>query len=141
MIIGVTATQRGLTIEQKTVARAMLENADELHHGDCIGGDNELDTFAKELGILRVIHPPLKEAKRAHCERKGGLYVLLAQKDYRPRNCDIVSACSRLLVFPQGPEESYPRSGTWMTYRIARNVVGRDRLIVYPSGFTVREDG
>lgn len=39
---------------------------------------------------------------------------------YRARNERIVRESGVLLAFPEGPEESFPRSGTWMTVRIAR---------------------
>jgi predicted Rossmann fold nucleotide-binding protein DprA/Smf involved in DNA uptake len=64
--------------------------------------------------------------------RRSGLTMELVppgSHPYRQRNVRLVDHCDPalhggepgcLIAFPEGPEESYPRSGTWMTIRIAR---------------------
>jgi len=49
------------------------------------------------------------------------------------RNRDIVAASDALLAAPEGPEASYPRSGTWATVRMARRA-GLPIQIVWPDG-------
>lgn len=43
-----------------------------------------------------------------------------AASAYRARNEEVVRLSDALLAFPEGSEEDHPRSGTWMTVRLAR---------------------
>ena len=132
--IGVTATRRGLTADQKQRARWALiglrdlHGATTLHHGDCLGGDVDVAEIAQELGYGLISHPCDLDADRAYIPSEGVLPV-------RPplqRNHDIVDAIGYLLGFPPENEE-WLRSGTWATIRYARKV-GRPRWIVGPAG-------
>ena len=133
--IGFTGTQGGMTPHQKSALRNLLYvlvragDATLFHHGDCIGADEEADELAKGLGIPRHIHPPLNTSKKAYCT---GEYTS-EPKDYRSRNLDIVQAADILFAAPSGPEANLPRSGTWMTIRMARrhNVPLK---IIWPDG-------
>jgi hypothetical protein len=136
--IGFTGTQKGLTRKQnerlRSKFRDYLLEYWFLHHGDCIGGDDEADTIGKEYNAHRIIHPPLNPIKRAFCNTKGGDYSILPEKDYIPRNHDIVDSVSKLIACPKEKEEQL-RSGTWATIRYAR----KKKLpifIIYPNGDT-----
>ena len=131
MIVGFTGTQKGMTEEQRKVLDSLLmtEEATEVHHGDCVGADAELHDVAINRGLNVVIHPPIREAKRAFC--KDALLVT-QQKSYLDRNKDIVDAAEVLIATPK---EYTPqiRSGTWMTIRYAIQQQKRV-IIIYPDG-------
>lgn len=137
MIVGVTGSRIGLTMQQSEKARGLLvmANADELHHGDCVGADEELARFAANLGVRTVAHPPTNIRHRAYHESSR----VLPPKDYRRRNIDIVNACDVLWAFPSGEEGDQPRSGTWMTVRIARQS-RKPIIIVTPDGVVIHQE-
>lgn len=126
MKIGVTATQSGLTSRQRKLFREQIVGATELHHGDCIGGDEELHCIAKELGLRIVIHPPKVIDKRAFCT----FDEISRPLDYLDRNKNIVLDTDILLGFPRSNREEL-RSGTWSTIRFARKL-GRKYLVILP---------
>ena len=132
--VGVTASRDGLTAAQETALHRMLTNlccdwgAEELHHGDCVGGDLVAAHTAAMIGYRTVAHPPTNPVLRAHHPST----VLLAPRDYLTRDRAIVDAVDVLLGFPARATESQ-RSGTWYTIRYARSV-GRRRVVVGPSG-------
>lgn len=99
-----------------------------LHHGDCIGADQQAAEIAEKLGHQTVGHPPTNQSKRAfHPSTKT-----LPAKDYLERDKDIVDASERLLAAPKGYEEER-RSGTWFTVRYARRM-GKKVTIIFPDG-------
>lgn len=147
--LGFTATQLGLTEKQLKSVRLTLESHSrvngsvELHHGECVGGDEDchwaalhvnLDEMRRrqtyERAVTVILHPPIKDAKRGWCPQADGSRE---RKDYIPRNHDIVDETSALLAAPRGPEKDYPRSGTWATVRYARTL-GRPIMIAWPDG-------
>ena len=127
--VGFTGTQKGMTAIQLLRVSELIEGAAELHHGDCIGADDEVDKVAAILGIPKVIHPPLENKKRSFCAR--GQFLILRTKDYLERNRDIVDATEYLVAAPSGAEQI--RSGTWSTIRYARSL-GKPISIVMPDG-------
>jgi hypothetical protein len=82
MNVSITATSAGLTEQQRMqfvdLCFALDEPIDELHHGDCIGGDDELDDLAARQGLCRMIvmHPASGSAahKRAHANLRNWPY-------------------------------------------------------------------
>lgn len=133
MILGVTGTSRGATIEQMRKIRCFIEDNDVkiLHHGDCIGVDVQTAKIAEFMGVKTVCHPPSNPGARARHDST----IILPEKEYLDRNRDIVDAVDYMIVVPFEKEEIL-RSGTWMTYRYAkkRDV---DRTIIFPDG-TIR---
>jgi hypothetical protein len=89
----------------------------EFHHGDCIGSDEAAHQIAHDVGLRTIVHPPINPKWRAWCSGD----VILPEKDFVPRNHDIVDSCMTLLALPAGPEKL--RSGTWATIRYALNRV------------------
>jgi hypothetical protein len=85
------------------------------HHGDCVGVDVQLAKFARSCGYYIVSHPPIIRTYRAFSDAN----ITYDPKPYMERNEAIVVHSDLLLVVPDGPEESNPRSGTWATYRLA----------------------
>lgn len=139
--IGFTGTQNGLTDEQETVLRGVLEayehEAVEFHHGDCIGADARAHELADDLSFDVVIHPPDVDAKRAFCHSPD----TREPKPYLVRNHDIVDETTTLVACPNGTERV--RSGTWATVRYARQRIldGAQQLtiIISPTGQITRE--
>lgn len=119
MIVGITATQKGLTRKQRRAFRNLIRKLEPtcLHHGDCIGGDVEGLQDARIIypHITVVVHPPLSDAKRAFSH--ATTYV--EPRSYLVRNRDIVDAVDVLIALPSSRNERL-RSGTWATVRYAR---------------------
>lgn len=141
MIVGFTGSREGMTSAQHEAVRAILSalRPGDVHHGDCVGADNDLHEICVELGLWITIHPPDVERHRAHC---GGVWVSVTHPPlpYRKRNLAIVDACDLLIACPSGNEsaDSQRRSGTWMTVRMARKT-GKSVHIVYPNGLVIPE--
>jgi hypothetical protein len=123
LTVGVTGTRIGATNDQLDVFRwfTLLAHATHVRHGDCIGVDAQAHRIALDLRPQPAItvHPPLNPAYRAWCEGPG--VEVLPEKDYIPRNHDIVDASDILLAMPAGFKE-VQRSGTWATIRYAEKV-------------------
>lgn len=130
MIVGFTGTQDGMTKRQvELLTQFFIEfDVSELHHGDCIGADDQAGRIAKGLGVKVVSHPPVKASKRAYSPAD----VVLTPQPYRVRNTDIVLCSELLIVCPKQMTEVL-RSGTWMTKRIAERV-GRQIVVITPLG-------
>lgn len=154
IVWGVTATQRGMTPAQRATVRRLLSHpltpARELHHGDCIGGDAEIDELCEELCIDTVIHPPTDPKKRAWCLRRwiergkkgpGRRSVVEVEpRPYLDRNKDIVDAAhaaeGAVIGAPHEPAMQL-RSGTWSTLRYADKRRATLRLVL-PDGTVER---
>ncbi|QYN40986.1 hypothetical protein K1T35_47450 (plasmid) [Pseudonocardia sp. DSM 110487] len=133
MIVGITGTTRGLTAAQRETLRQVLADLaisarPELHHGDCVGVDEQAATIAWRLGYWIVGHPADDPDGRAH----STCNLLLAPRDSAARNRDIVDVADLLIGCPGG-EEEWPGSGTWYTINYARTS-GVPLLVVSPSG-------
>lgn len=135
VLLGVTATRRGMHPRQKERAFSLLHHLkdliEEARHGDCKGGDAEFHDMFMTLGFRTIIHPPTEERYRAFCE---GAYRVEEPDEYLKRDRAIVRA-SNLIISAPWTETPLPRSGTWYTDRYARRRrVGRDLIRVLPNG-------
>lgn len=140
--VGITGTQRGLSMAQKSQLYRLLRSVYDkyspngevwLHHGDCVGVDAEAHEIASKIGYRICLHPPSNIKKRA-CV-KGADRVERPQI-YSIRNHDIVRESDYLIGVPYNDYEIV-RSGTWATIRYAR----QRRVpytVIYPNG---RMDG
>jgi len=127
--IGFTGTRRGMTAEQKTALRNLLQAAGgEFHHGDCVGADAEAHDIAQACGLEPVIHPPTDPKQRAW---KAASRILLPLP-YLHRNKEIVRETESIIATPSEFDEQH-RSGTWSTVRYARKL-GRQVLVILPDG-------
>ncbi len=135
--IGFTGTRYGMTDAQKSFVENIMKlvAGEELHHGDCVGADEDSHYIARLLGMKIILHPPEKTGLRAYCkadeERKP--------KGYIARDHDIVDEVELLIATPNKKKEVL-RSGTWATIRYARKT-GKHILIIYPDGEYVVELG
>lgn len=142
--LGITATRRGLTDPQRVAAFDLLVlrrelGAARLHHGACVGGDEQVAELAHELGYFLIAHPSDMPGLTSD-------YALTLSHEVRPsrppldRNRDIVDETDHaLLAHPAGQVE-VTRSGTWATVRYARRTPDLPRVMVWPDG-TVSLDG
>jgi hypothetical protein len=114
---GFTGTRKGLTEKQRhDLWHRLQRGVIEVHHGDCLGADCELDQMSRAMNIRRTIHPPDVDTLRAFCG--GERATVLEPLPYLTRNRAIVDACDILLAAPETREEQR-RSGTWATIRYA----------------------
>lgn len=135
--VGVTGTQEGCTTLQRKGMRNLLHRllADKnsrrrFRHGDCVGVDAEAHSIVRRAALADIyIHPCNIQSKRAFC--KGAKFVY-TEKHPLSRNKDIVDAIDILVVCPKTMEEEI-RSGTWATYRYAKQC-GKQIYIVWPDG-------
>lgn len=130
MILGFTGLKANMTPAQLKTVRRLFEELrlHVLHHGDCVGADEQAHQEAKALDAWVVIHPPDKEDFRAHCKGDD----TRPPAPYLKRNLEIAQARDGLVAAPRTPIETL-RSGTWATVRYAR-AYGRPVWIVLPDG-------
>lgn len=138
--IGITGSRHGATPEQLDRAEILLHAAHMVHgarllvvHGSCVGVDAQIDAFCARTGVEVVCRPSwLRRWTASVCAVQ-----IAAPAAPRVRNRAIVRQSNLLIACPQGAEALHPRSGTWVTVRMAR----RHRVpcrIVWPDG--VAED-
>ena len=132
--LGLTGRSSTMTEDQcremcKRILLLRKAGFDVLHHGDCIGADAVAHRYAIRLGYRVVIHPPDNDRKRAFCATflgrfgihgRSGLVATCDAAPYLVRNQHIVNESDVLIAVTEGPEDRYPRSGTWATVRRAR---------------------
>ena len=140
--IGITGTRTGATPEQfgsfaTLVGELHAEGYTDLHHGDCVGVDEQAHNLALFLGLNIVIHPPIKRDFRAFCQGEPGFPPVetLEPDSYFSRSRQIVQDSDILLALPDSPVER-PRSGTWYTINYAL-AMGRHTIIIQPDGLLV----
>jgi len=138
MKIGFTGTRRGLSAAQNDALLdtliSLAPDAFEVHHGMCVGADDEFHNMVRDLcPAIRIVgHPPddPKFFAPAECD------VMWSPKPYMERNKNIVYKCDVLLACPNGPEKQ--RSGVWATVRAARS--SRKKIyIIWPNGEVERK--
>ena len=117
MIAGTTGSRHGREKEIGYVfGRWLVHNGvTELHHGDCLGWDEEAFKIAAMLGIKTVAHPCDLREHRAYTQST----VVLPIKRPLVRNRAIVDAAEVVFAAPTSQTEVL-RSGTWATIRYAR---------------------
>lgn len=132
--IGITASRYGITVAQTallTSALRMLKDvrgAKYLHHGDCVGGDQQAACIARDLGYTIVGHPPIAGGFRAIFpsdeEREPA--------EYKERDRALVDEVDLLIGCP-GTDAPRPRSGTWYTVGYATGT-GVRTAVILPDG-------
>ena len=97
IIAGFTGTKEGLSQNQHQALSGLLNKINVLHHGDCVGADEQAHNIVvANPEILIYIHPPLQSKLRAYCKLATMTYEV---KPYIERNHDIVDATNCLIVF------------------------------------------
>jgi predicted Rossmann fold nucleotide-binding protein DprA/Smf involved in DNA uptake len=131
--IGFTGTREGMKNVQKAVLSDLLlaRVPAWLHHGVCVGADEQAHRIAISLGIFVAGHPPKNQRHRAvEC---GYFDQLYPEQEYLQRNHTIVDFSEELIAAPASDEAHSPRSGTWATIRYARKQ-GKIVTIVHADG-------
>jgi hypothetical protein len=138
--IGFTGTRKGLKPAQRAALVDYFLKMDrdnplgiQLHHGDCVGADCHAHEIGLKLDFKIVIHPPIRDKYRAHCE-PGTILPCLS---YLDRN-DMIVASTECLVACPDSRISKPRSGTWYTIRQAIRR-GKAVTIITPDGTTATQ--
>lgn len=137
--VGFTGTRAELPREQWNTLSATLADrnlGEQFHSGQCVGADEEAHHLAVAYGYRTHVWPPINRKFRAHY--KGD--VMHTAMTYGNRNLAIVQHADILIACPPGAEQDWPRSGTWMTVRIARKL-GVPRIIIRQDGSVDRDGG
>ena len=131
---GLSSIQTGWLAEMLLVLR--LRGAVELHHGVCIGGDDQANTLAHAAGYRTVGHPRVDHhySDRTDCDEYRRPLHCGAFDDVILRETDL------LLAFPRTDVEQYVGSGTWLTIRRAGKR-GMPRLVILPGGVVYMNEG
>ena len=125
---GFTGTRSsGLNENQKENIIKLLKNDLEnnkiikIHHGDCIGADQDFHNLCLNLSnkIFIIIHPPINNNFRAYCNNYN---IIKKEKPYLDRNKDIVNESQILIACPLDKNKEIIRSGTWSTIRYAKKI-------------------
>jgi len=131
MRVSFTGTRRGLTPEQKSNLKVVLEKAKAsiLIHGDCIGADADAHVIATKLDLTLLKRPCNLQAQRAWMS--GGECIAEPEKPLE-RNRKIVDDGDVLVGCP-GTLLEERRSGTWSTIRYARKQK-KKIVLLWPDG-------
>jgi len=135
---GFTGTSKGASpaqlkeLEEKLV-KLKEDGFDELHHGLCIGADEQCAIIAKRLGYRVVAHPglPKDPTNMMYRSEFAENDEVREAKKFIERDRGIVDEVERMLAAPLTREEQV-RSGTWTTVRYARKVGRQVDLILPP---------
>ena len=139
MKLGFTGTRKGMTLAQKRVVAEICDDLayDTLHHGDCVGADEEAHHLASQASMERIeIWPPKEHDRRAYCwyqdQIKRPTIIVHEPDDFGARNRSIVDNTDGLVATPKGYQEEL-RSGTWGTIRYAMKIK-RPVIVIWPDG-------
>lgn len=140
--IGITGTRLGATRLQMRVLmgtlllyyKTMPAEPIELHHGACVGVDEQAALLGKALNFRVIAHPPTNHAYLSQISLTVSKLVL-PEAEYLERDRDIVDNSQLLIALPNTTAEN-PRSGTWYTYNYAQGK-NKTLMLILPDG-TVR---
>lgn len=133
--VGITGTQRGLTFAQYETATELLGELDsppDLHHGGCIGADEQIARLTKRLWPHARLFCYRGHTRDKWAELDSSTTFVGEPTDNLRRNRVIVLAVERVWAFP-GEKDEVLRSGTWATIRYAKKVK-RPLWVVFPDG-------
>jgi hypothetical protein len=130
--IGFTGTKNGMSKVQELQVDRLLTKIGKngaFHNGDCVGADEQACRIADSIGMRIILHPPIKQNKRAFCRADE----TRLEKEYLDRNRDIVAESELVIATPKETKEQFRGSGTWMTIRATRKA-GKKLIIIWPDG-------
>lgn len=139
--VGITGTREGPTPAQRDFLEEFFKlrvGTITLHHGCCVGVDEEAHSIAYRLGIPIVGYPPVKDDyKMVICPEE--FVELKREAPYLNRDRDIVDAVDYLVVVPKTPYIKLI-GGTWYTYQYAKQAhFKKTRIIAWPNGTAMHE--
>ena len=131
--IGFTGTSSGMTPAQREAFRRQIQTFafDEFHHGDCVGADKEAHEEVRRWcpSVRIVIHPPVDDAHRAHCDGDE----LREPKTHFARNRAIVAESNLVIGVSVAPKR-LDRGGTWYTLDHANRQPRVTVHVIWPDG-------
>lgn len=134
--IGITGSRLGATpLQLQTLMGLLLPyyhtELVDLHHGACVGVDQQAALLGKALKFHVVAHPP--ENKRYLSQYSLDVSrTIMPELPYLDRDRVIVDRSSLIVAIPHTSTE-VPRSGTWYTYNYAKSQNKATKLIL-PDG-------
>lgn len=132
MRIAFTSSRAVRDGDRNLIERTLAELCTPIDHfvtGACIGGDQHIastvhswwpqagQTIVVPADTSRVDTDWLSEVESWD---QVDIRTMPRGTSYRDRNTDLLVGADRLIAFPDTPESKAPRSGTWMTVRLAR---------------------
>lgn len=136
MIVSVSGTREGasdaqlLALAETLLHYTGLHKTIELHHGDCLGVDQQAAEMAAMMQHTTVSHPPTKDNMRAFHESD----VVMPAKGYLERDRDLAELCDVLVALPLVHDVN-ANSGTWYTIRHAMRI-NKDIIVIDRDGIT-----
>lgn len=133
--VGFSGTRTGMNDIQEIIVKGTYDilGIEKVHHGDCIGADEDFHKLVREKEGYVILHPPTNPRFRAFCDYDE----IRPELSYLKRNDEIVYESKTLIATPRELIEQH-RSGTWYTIRQARKRIkiirGYGLIIVYPNG-------
>lgn len=126
-----------MTVDQAVTVDGLLSDLKvvEVHHGDCVGADDDFNRLARQHHLVVIVHPPDDPKLRAYCTTD----VVYPERPYLARNRDIVDCSDTLIATPQETTGA-TKGGTWYTVKYARKN-NRRVIIVWPDGSTLIDGG
>ena len=127
-----------MTFSQKRTLASLLSyyrahnNAEEFHHGNCVGSDEQAARIADSLRYITIAHPStLIELTSNYQSDKT-----LPRRPPIQRNKVIVQAVEIMLATPKEFSEPAPArgQGTWSCIRYSRDKQKRHTIIIWPDG-------
>lgn len=111
--IGITGSRRGINDWQKLWLQSWFKknSATVVHHGDCVGADDEVATIFSEHGSYIIAHPGDSPALRANCSAND---LSMTPLPFLVRDRLIVKKSQLIIGFPDTYRPT-PHSGTWYT--------------------------
>ena len=131
-IVGFTGTREGMTDAQAQRVRDLLVlcGGGEVHHGKCVGSDEQFNEIVGQLGgYVRHGHPCDNPKWRSRCR----VEVDHPEKPPLERNVDVAVVCRVLIATPKEEREQVRGSGTWHTVRQVR-ALRKPVFVVFPDG-------
>lgn len=136
MRIGITGTRHGATRAQLKVLMGSLllyyqAGETELHHGACVGVDEQAALLGRAMNFRVIAHPPNTDRYLSTVSMNAS-DVVLPTAQYLVRDRAIVHSTGLLIAAPHTTVQ-IPRSGTWYTYRYA---LGKNKttMLITPDG-------
>jgi len=135
MHIGITGSRDGCSPLQLAALKAALTilhttTIFTLHHGCCVGVDEQAHLIAKALNVNIWAHPPTNKSLIMKAPMNN-MYRIEDDLPYLHRNEIIVSHTELLIAVPRSMENK--KSGTWYTIKLAQEY-GSNIIILKPDG-------
>lgn len=135
-VIGFTGSRAGMSVAQQEQLSSFLNTFDPttyVHHGCCVGSDEQFNEICLTLGKFYITgHPGVDIDGRPKNRSTCPVHTIWPEKQYLDRNRDIVGVSNVLIATPNTMVEER-RSGTWSTIRYA-TASSKNVVLIFPDG-------